>query len=68
MGSEMCIRDRPKTTESIGQAVLQNCKKLQEVTMPGHFNSIGVKKNKENLVCTLLLGEGNSNIVNKVKF
>lgn len=58
----------PKTTESIGQAVLQNCKKLQEVTMPGHFNSIGVKKNKENLVCTLLLGEGNSNIVNKVKF
>lgn len=57
-------------TLTLGYGVLHNCKKLQEITIPGRFGVTRPKKaaNRKNLVGSLILGNSNSNIVKKVKF
>ena len=60
----------PKKALTLGFGLLQNCKNLQELTIPGNFNAREPKKavNKKDTIGTLILGKGNRNIVKKVKF
>ena len=60
----------PKKAVNLGYGLLQNCKNLQEITIPGDFNATEPEKaaNKKDTIGTLILGKGNLNIVKKVKF
>ena len=60
----------PKKARNLGYGMLQNCKNLKELTIPGNFWAREPKKavNKKNLIGSLILGNDNSNIVKKVKF
>lgn len=55
---------------TLGYGMLQNCEKLEEITIPGRFAVTKPKKavNKKNLICSIISGNDNSNIVKKVKF
>ncbi len=61
--------EKPATL-TLGYGILQNCKNLQEITIPGRFGVTRPKKaaNRKNIVGSLILGNNNSNIVKKVKF
>ena len=60
----------PKKAKKLGSAMLQNCKKLQEITIPGDFWICAPKKkvNKKYTISTLILGNENENVVKKIKF
>ena len=60
----------PKKAGNLGYGMLQNCKNLKKLTIPGNFWAREPKKaaNKKNLIGSLILGNDNSNIVKKVKF
>lgn len=55
---------------TLGYGMLQNCEKLEGITIPGRFAVTKPKKavNKKNLICSIISGNDNSNIVKKVKF
>lgn len=60
----------PKKAGNLGYGMLQNCKNLKKLTIPGNFWAREPKKaaNKKSLIGSLILGNDNSNIVKKVKF